>query len=103
MLNSSESFQKLHCHGHASLVFRESPSSTWIVVTYTGLFGASMAVFAVNFAHRYGSIKLGKRYTSGWVFYSYFAIPVVVGVWWANAVKYGFQATRESDEYSRYV
>ncbi|PIC28331.1 hypothetical protein B9Z55_020285 [Caenorhabditis nigoni] len=54
-----------HSVGCAFITFRinkpdamlDPEHSSWVVLTYTAIFGASMAVFASHFVYRYGSIE----------------------------------------------
>lgn len=59
-------FKIAHSVGSAFIVFRinhpdsilNSELSSWVVLIYTAIFGASMALFASHFVYRYGSIEM---------------------------------------------
>ncbi|CAL2039773.1 unnamed protein product [Caenorhabditis brenneri] len=100
-----------HSVGCAFIVFRvnhpdsllSSDQSSWVVLVYTAIFGASMALFASHFIYRYGSIdsKFGDKFTSGSKFGVLFFIPVVTGVWWSTVVRVWFWPNRDMDDYTR--
>ncbi|KAF1755589.1 hypothetical protein GCK72_012039 [Caenorhabditis remanei] len=100
-----------HSVGCAFIVFRvndvdsllSSDTSSWVVLVYTAIFGASMALFASHFIYRYGSIdsNFGEKYTSGWKFGVLFFIPVITGIWWATVVRVWFWPNQDMDDYTR--
>uniref|UniRef100_A0A1I7T0A2 Seven TM Receptor n=1 Tax=Caenorhabditis tropicalis TaxID=1561998 RepID=A0A1I7T0A2_9PELO len=103
--------QIAHSVGCAFIVFRinypdsllSSDSSSWVVLVYTAIFGASMALFASHFIYRYGSIDInfGDKFTSGWKFGILFFIPIVTGIWWSTVVRVWFWPNTDMNEYTR--
>ncbi|PIC28330.1 hypothetical protein B9Z55_020285 [Caenorhabditis nigoni] len=102
-----------HSVGCAFITFRinkpdamlDPEHSSWVVLTYTAIFGASMAVFASHFVYRYGSIEksFGKKFTSGWKFGLLFFFPMLYCFWWGAVVKIWFWKNPDMDEYTRDV
>ncbi|CAL2045782.1 unnamed protein product [Caenorhabditis brenneri] len=100
-----------HSVGCAFIVFRINPPdailspeySSWVVLVYTAIFGASMALFASHFIYRYGSIyaSFGKKYTSGWKLGVILIFPVIYSLWWAAVVRFCFWPNEEMAEYTR--
>ncbi|KAF1750422.1 hypothetical protein GCK72_016972 [Caenorhabditis remanei] len=101
-----------HSVGCAFIVFRiNHPDailtpdySSWVVLIYTAIFGASMALFASHFIYRYGSIdkSFGKRFTSGWKLGIILLFPVVYSLWWAAVVRICFWPNDDMKEYTRW-
>ncbi|EGT47664.1 hypothetical protein CAEBREN_32730, partial [Caenorhabditis brenneri] len=102
-----------HSVGCAFITFRVNTldtvltpeQSSYVVLTYTAIFGASMAIFAAHFVYRFGSIEpsFGKRFTSGWKFGLLFFFPLFYSFWWAAVVRIWFWKNPEMDEYTREV
>ncbi|UMM36696.1 hypothetical protein L5515_008744 [Caenorhabditis briggsae] len=100
-----------HSVGCAFVVFRinrpdsflNNEYSSWVVLVYTAIFGASMALFASHFVYRYGSINpsFGKKFTSGWKLGIILIFPVIFSFWWAGAVRYCFWPNEDTKEYIR--
>ncbi|UMM36697.1 hypothetical protein L5515_008745 [Caenorhabditis briggsae] len=102
-----------HSVGCAFITFRinkpdavlDPEHSSWVVLTYTAIFGASMAMFASHFVYRYGSIEksFGKKFTSGWKFGLLFFFPMLYCFWWGAVVRIWFWKNPDMDEYTRDV
>ncbi|CAI2352246.1 unnamed protein product [Caenorhabditis sp. 36 PRJEB53466] len=77
--------------------------SSFMILVYTAIFGASMAIFAAHFLYRYGSIdcSFGKRFVYGAKFWLLFVIPLVYSLWWGSVVRLWFWKNPDMDEYTK--